>query len=124
MPRPRVCRVVPLLLGLFLLAPGCSSSDSKVSAVLAEAEAELEKSEAALKALKNKPPREAAGELAKVYAEHGKMLGRLIKLEDERFTKEEKDRFRRVLAKSRERKEELAQATDEIRKRFKEEKKE
>jgi hypothetical protein len=48
------------------------------------------------------------------------MLGRLTELENERFTKEQKERFHRVLAKCRERKEELAQARDETRKRLKE----
>jgi hypothetical protein len=114
------CRLgAALLLVLFFLGPGCSPSGGKVSSTLAEAEAELEKSGSALKELQGKPPAEALEELSKIYDAHTKMLGRLSGLEKERFTREEKARFERVLERCRERSAQMDEAKREIRKRLK-----
>lgn len=110
---PRVtlhCAVVSLT----LVAVGCGIGTSKVSSTLSNAEAKLDQSETALKALKGKPPEEAIEELQKVYDTVEQALTEVTDLRDEKFTNEEKERFDRVLAKLKERKGQLREAKDEI----------
>lgn len=104
---------------LALAITGCHSASSKIGDTLTRAESELEKSEASLKGLEGKPAAEAISELDKVYESHRRVLEDLTALANESFTKQEKERFDRVLARAKERQAQIREATDKVRARQK-----
>src|SRR5262249_31374899 len=95
-----------------VFATGCGSDpgSEKVSAVLDEAEPELEKSETAFEDIKKKPPLEAVDRLREVTASVKKVLEGLAALENEHFSQEQKVRFERLLPKCRERQQQINDA--------------
>jgi hypothetical protein len=104
---------------LAVAVSGCSAGSSKVDKALAAAEAELDKSEAALKVVNEKPAAEVLEALDQLYEAHQKTLEQLTVLADEKFTRCEKERFDRVLARVRERSAQVKAATARVRQQIK-----